>query len=103
MNTGGINIIACVIISYVRNPLLSSLGPMDMGSENIRPSISSLGLKNYLTYTVILLSVHHLLFFYLEIFSFLYFFDTLLKVVLSLILSLTLIIIYQYIFPINTK
>lgn len=103
MNTGGANTIALLVLAYVRSSFLSSLGPMDMGSENIRPSITSLGLKNYLTYSLLLLLIHHLLFFYLEIFSFSQFLPTLLRAMISLFFSWILVIIYQYLFPINTK
>ena len=77
---------------------LSSIGPMDMGSDQIKPSIISLGLKNYLAYSFLLLAIHHIAFFMLEVFSFSNFLDTALRIIGSLIVSWLLVISFQFLF-----
>jgi rod shape-determining protein MreD len=95
-NTGGAHAIACTLLAFVRPFFLSSIGPMDMGSDQIKPSIISLGLKNYLAYSFLLLAIHHIAFFMLEVFSFSNFLDTALRIIGSLIVSWLLVISFQF-------
>lgn len=97
-NTGGAHAIACTTIAFVRPFFLSSIGPMDMGSEQIKPSIVSLGLKNYSGYSFFLLTIHHITFFMFEIFSFSNFLDTIIRIVGSLVVSWLLVISFQFLF-----
>ena len=62
-NTGGAHAVACTVIAFVRPFFLSSIGPMDMGSDQIKPSIVSLGIKNFAAYSFFLLAIHHVVFF----------------------------------------
>ena len=95
-NTGGAHAVACTVIAYLRPFFLSSLGPADMGSEQIKPSITNLGLKNYAVFLFLMLAIHHILFFTLEAFSITILWSTLLRTILSLIFSWTLIMGIQY-------
>ena len=63
-NTGGAHAVACTVIAYLRPFFLSSLGPADMGSEQIKPSITNLG-KN-LAFFYFLLTVIIYSFFYVR-------------------------------------
>ena len=102
-NTGGAHAVACTVITFVRPFFLSSMGPMDMGSEQIKPSITNLGLKNYAAYVLFLLAIHHLVFFFLEVFSFSNLVWTLSRVFVSLVFSWILVMIYQYTFISKSK
>ena len=95
-NTGGAHAVACTVIAYLRPFFLSSLGHADMGSEQIKPSITNLGLKNYAVFLFLMLAIHHILFFTLEAFSITILWSTLLRTIMSLIFSWTLIMGIQY-------
>ncbi len=97
-NTGGAHTIACTLMAFVRPFFLSFIGPMDMGSEQIKPSIISLGLKKYSAYSFFLLAIHHITFFFLEVFSFSNFLDTALRIIGSLVVSWLLVISFQFLF-----
>lgn len=95
-DTGGAHSIACTVVAFVRPFFLSSIGPMDMGSEQIKPSINSLGIKNFGVYCLFLLAIHHIIFFILEVFSFHDFSSILMRWFSSLIISWVLIMSIQF-------
>lgn len=102
-NTGGAHSIACTVIAYIRPFFLSSLGPMDMGSEQIKPSILNFGAKNYGFFIFLLLLIHHVLFFFLEAFSMSNILSTFYRILGSLIFSWSLIMGFQYLFASKEK
>lgn len=102
-NTGGAHAVACTVLAFSRQFFLSSMGPMDMGSEQIKPSIINLGLKNYAAFSFFLLAIHHIVFFALEVFSVSNLFDTVIRTLLSLAVSWILIMIYQFTFASKEK
>ncbi len=97
-NTGGAHAAACTVIAFVRPSFLSSIGPMDMGSNQIKPSILSLGIKKFSAYSLFLLAIHHFIFFLLEVFSFNNFLFTLFRIVISLLISWILVMSLQFLF-----
>jgi hypothetical protein len=102
-NTGAANAVACLVMVFCRPIFLGSIGPMDMGSEAIRPTIYNLGIKSYFTYAMFLLLIHHLVFFFLDVFTFVNILDTVLRVVISLFFSLILVMLCQFVFVNNEK
>lgn len=97
-NTGGAHAAACTIIAFVRPFFLSSIGPMDMGSNQIQPSILSLGIKKFAAYSFFLLIIHHFIFFMLEVFSIKNFIFTLFRIIISLLFSWVLVMSLQFLF-----
>jgi rod shape-determining protein MreD len=97
-NTGGAHAMATTLLAFFQPYLLSSMGPSDSNSDKIKPSIYSLGLKNYLVFLLILLFVHHIIVFFIEVFSFSNFGFTLFRIASSTCASLVLITILQFIF-----
>lgn len=96
-NTGGAHAMGMTVLAFVRPYLLASIGPSDSGSENIRPTIYTLGISSYAVYTLILLVLHHFVVFFMEVFSFTYLGETLIRVLLSCLASTGIIILLQYI------
>lgn len=103
MNTGGANAVACTLLAFFRTFFLSSLAPSDMGSETIRPSVINMGFKNYAVYVFLLLAIHHVAFFFLEVFTFDEVLWTLSRIIVSLIFSSVLVLVYQYLFVSKKK
>ncbi len=97
-NTPGLHAFVSVLIAYLRPVILLFNKPISGYESFHQPSISSLGFNWFAIYAGVSISIHHLFFFFLESYSFSYFFYTLTKVIASTIMSLIIIILYQYIF-----
>jgi rod shape-determining protein MreD len=101
-NTMGINAAATVMMAFFRPVVLRSITGKDF-DKGTNPSIRDFGFKWFFTYSLILIFIHHLTLFYLEVFRFAHFFATLQRVLLSTILTLFLVIVVQYIFEKPSK
>lgn len=95
-NTLGMHTAATVLIAFVRPYLLNLLAPRDGYEPETFPRIHYYGLLWFLKYTLIIVVIHHFMLFYLEVFQLKEFFSTLLRVILSSILSASTIILSQY-------
>lgn len=97
-NTGGAHAMGITTLAFLRPYFLSSIGPTDSGSDHINPSIHNLGLKSYVVYAGLLLFIHHILVFFMEVFTFENILGTLTRIIVSTLASLLLIILLQFIF-----
>jgi hypothetical protein len=95
-HTPGLHASATVFMAFLRPLVLKILSPRDDYEPNTFPRIYYYGFVWFFKYAFILVFMHHLLLFYVEVFSFSNFFMTFLKVLLSTLFSLVLIIISQY-------
>ena len=102
-NTMGINAAASVLMAFFRPVVLKSISSGKDYEKTEKPSISGFGFSWFFTYSLILIFIHHLTLFYLEVFRFAHFFATFQRVVLSTIFTLILVIIIQYIFEKPSK
>jgi len=95
-NTLGLNASACVFTAFAR-PFVISI--ISSGTESLigdTPSLKNQGLKWFLYYSISLVLIHHSALFYLEIFRFNEFFQTLLRVLLSSSFTIFLILMSEY-------
>lgn len=91
--TIGMHAAASTFMAFLR-PTVSRLFNSKRAYEpGIKPGIIDLGIKWFLSYTLVLVFAHHLVYFYLEIFRFNEFFTTFSRVVLSTLLSTLMIVI----------
>lgn len=99
MDTMGIHAAACVFIAYLRPFILNVLSPQG-GFEVAQktPSITSMGPSQFAIYVSILVFLHNIVYFSLEVFSFSAPFYLLLKILVSTAASLVLILIYELLF-----
>ncbi|NNF02812.1 MAG: rod shape-determining protein MreD [Bacteroidia bacterium] len=97
-NTPGIHAAACVFIGFARPATLQALAPRDGYDAESIPSIKEMGLGWFLSFSAIMVVLHHIALFFLEIFHFQEFFQTLGRATLSSIFTLVLIIIVQFLF-----
>lgn len=102
-NTMGINMAACVLIAYLRPGLIRALSPKMELDPGLKIGIRDFGFRWFFIYTSVLVFVHHLIYFYLEIFRFDEFLLTLKKSVFSAIFSIIIIILSQYLFYSHPK
>ena len=97
-DTAGMHAAACVTMAYIRPGILKLFSPRDGYEFGTQPSIQYLGIPWFLSYAGILVVIHHLILFYIEIFRFSEFFSTFFRVIVSSIFTLLLVVISQYLF-----
>jgi hypothetical protein len=97
-DTAGMHAAACVFIAYIRPGVLKLFSPRDGYEFGTQPTIQHLGIPWFLSYSGILIVLHHLILFYIEIFRFSEFFSTLFRVITSSIFTILLVVISQYLF-----
>lgn len=97
-DTSGMHAAACVLMGYIRPGVLKLFSPRDGYEFGTQPSIQYLGIPWFLSYAGILVVIHHLVLFYIEIFRFSEFFSTFFRVIVSSIFTLLLVVISQYLF-----
>ncbi|MFH1320402.1 MAG: rod shape-determining protein MreD [Bacteroidota bacterium] len=95
-NTMGMHAAASVFMAFCRPYLLHYIAPRGGYEFESKPTIPHLGLNWYLSYSGILVLLHHLVLFYIEVFHLSEFFSTFYRVVISFCLTMILIIISQY-------
>lgn len=97
-NTMGMNAAACTFMAFCRPWVLRVYSPTGDYNADASATIGSMGLRWMIGYAGTLILLHHLILFYLEMYSFHGFFTTLVKVILSGITTLILLLITQSIF-----
>ncbi|HVB03817.1 MAG TPA: rod shape-determining protein MreD [Chitinophagaceae bacterium] len=99
MNTMGMHAAACVIIAYLRPFVINILAPPGGFEYTQRsPSISTMGVAQFTVYTLILVVIHHMVYFSLELFGFGGIFYLLLKILVSSAVSIGLILLTSMLF-----
>ncbi|MDE5707883.1 MAG: rod shape-determining protein MreD [Alistipes sp.] len=83
MGTAGINTMATLLLAFVRQPVLTSLYNRDDLREGGIPSPERLGHHVFLNYLIVLVLVHHTVFFTLEALSWSHALRTAVRVVAS--------------------
>ena len=102
-NTMGMHAAASVLMAFCRPFLLAYIAPREGYEFENKPAIAYMGFNWYLSYAGILVLIHHICLFYIEVFSMNEFFSTLSRVVLSVCFTLLLILIIQYLFYSNKR
>ncbi|MGE0636749.1 MAG: rod shape-determining protein MreD [Bacteroidia bacterium] len=97
-NTAGMHASASVFMAFCRPYLLNMIAPREGFDRGTKLTIQKFGVPWFLTYAGILIVLHHLALFYLEIFRLSAFFSTLLRVLLSSVFTLGLVVITQFLF-----
>jgi rod shape-determining protein MreD len=95
-NSMGIHAAATVFIAYLRPYVIRSISNREEDRSEY-PGLAQNKLRWFLSYTTIMVFFHHIVLFYLGVFSFSHFFDTFLKIVISSIFSIFVIVLSQYI------
>lgn len=97
-DTAGIHAAVCTLVGYSRHYVLKLLAPREGYDAGFSPTIQSMGPVWFITYSATIIFIHHLVFFYLEIFRFSEFFTTLLRVLLSTIGTFAFVYVIQFLF-----
>jgi rod shape-determining protein MreD len=97
-NTAGENAAACTFMAFSRHYILRLLAPRDGYESTLQPGIYSMGWPWFISYAGILILLHHIFLFYLEVFRLSEFFHTFFTVILSGIVTLLLVVVSQFLF-----
>jgi rod shape-determining protein MreD len=92
----GMHTAATVLAGFIRPYVLSLISPRDGYEQGSDLSMRIYGIRWFFTYTIIIVVIHHLTLFYLEVFRFAGFFRTLLRVILSSIVTVGFIMLIGY-------
>lgn len=90
-NGGGLHTASLVLIGYLRSYILNTFQPKSGWDKLDEPTLSSQGVTWYFYYTLIAFSIHHFVYFFLEVFSLSNFIATFFKTLFSLIGSLFIV------------
>ena len=99
----GIHAFATVLMSYLRNYWLSVITPQGGYDVGNSPTIATNGVQWFLVYTIPLVFIHHFVLFFLEASGFDMFWFTMLKIMGSLLFTMTVIIFLQFLVPQRRK
>lgn len=97
-DTAGMHTAATTLAAFARPGIINLITQkqeLDAGTE---PSVKEFGFRNFFTYSFLITSIHHISLFYIEVFRFSEFFSTLYRAVLSIIFTMILILITNYLF-----
>lgn len=95
-NTMGVHAFACVFTAFVRPGILSIISSRETVESIAAPRLHNMTLQWFTGYAAFVVIVHHLVLFFIEAFTFNDFLFTLLRVILSSLLSLSLIVLSQH-------
>lgn len=96
-NTIGVHAFACVLTAFIRPGILSLIASRETVESVSAPRLENMGLQWFIGYAALMVAVHHLVLFFMEAFTFADFLFTFIRVILSSVLTLTLIILSQFI------
>lgn len=95
-DTPGMHMSACVVMMFVRIHLLSLISPREGYEYGMRPTLPRMGITWFVTYAGLLILVHHLWLFFVEVHRFDSFFPTFLRALLSAAFTLGLCLLTQF-------
>ncbi len=101
--TMAIHAFATTFIAFLRPYILTFFSPHDGYDTTTEPTIAYYDISWWIKYSLLMVFIHHFLLFYLEIFSLNNFFYTLIKVVLSSVLSFIIMLLCQLFFHKTAK
>jgi len=94
--TPGIHTSATVLAGFARPLVLRIIAPRDGYESGGEPSMYVYGFRWFLIYTALIVVVHHIALFYLEVFKLADFFRTFARVLLSSLFSIIFILLLEY-------
>ena len=95
-NTPGVHASASLLIGFLRPGILELITSRETLESVTTPRIKNMGFQWFATYVTFLVVVHHLSLFFIEAFTFQGFLITLLRIILSSVLSIVIILLSQF-------
>jgi hypothetical protein len=92
----GLHALSLVLVAYLRNYWLAAITPQGGYEGGSTPTLAANGFQWFLVYAVPMVFVHHLLLFFAEAGGFGLFWFTMAKVMGSLLFTITVLVLLQY-------
>lgn len=102
-DSSGMHAAATTMMCFARPGVMKLIAPRDGYESEGNLTIQQLGINWFITYVSFLVVIHHLFYFYCEVFRFSEFFSTFLKAILNSIVTIILIVLGQYLFGRDKK
>ena len=96
--SGGIHAACTVFMAFARPGVLKLIAPRDGYDTDTRLTPGVMGFNWFITYISIMVLLHHLAYFYIEVFRFSEFFMTFFKAIINSMITVALIVVGQYLF-----
>jgi len=96
MGSAGMHASASVAAAFVRPFLLRSMAPRDGYEPEAEPSMEQYGFRWFAIYTLIIVAVHHLVLFWLEVMDISNFTGIMLRMLASTLFSTVMILMLEY-------
>ena len=97
-DTLGLHAAATVLMAYFRPAVLSIITPNSGYDTDIKPKMGHMGFIWFVTYSAIFVSVHHIAFFMLEVFSLSNFLLMIQRISINIAISIALMLLYEFVF-----
>jgi rod shape-determining protein MreD len=97
-NSMGMHAAATTVMAFFRPYMINLLKPAAGYQPEDKATISSMGFLWFITYASFLTFIHHVVFFMIETLSFHQFLFVISKILVSMLISLALMVIVQYLF-----
>ncbi len=97
-DTLGLHAASTVLMAYFRPAVLSIITPKGGYDTDIKPKMGHMGFTWFVTYSLILIGVHHITFFMLEVFSLSAILLILQRIGINLAVSVALMLLYEFVF-----
>jgi rod shape-determining protein MreD len=95
-NTLGMHASACVLITFLRHYILRYISPRDGYEFALVPRVQQMGFGWFLTYVGLMVFIHHLWLFFVEVYMMDRFLQTLLRVIMSSAFTVLLCLLAQF-------
>ncbi len=79
----GLHASASVLIAFIRPFIISSIKTTNEINTDIEPNLNNMGFRWFIVYAIILILIHHFIYFFLETFKFDNFFETIYRIFIS--------------------
>lgn len=97
-DTAGMHAASTTLMAFSRSGILKIISSRKDYEQGMKPTVKDLGFKWFFNYSLVMVVIHHLCFFMLEVFKFSELPHTFLRTALSIIFTMVLLIISQYLF-----
>lgn len=93
-NSPGLHAFSTVLIAYLRAPVINMFTSVEEGA-NPTPSFHSFGVVPFISFVSLLVIIHHATLFMLEVFSFVNFGDTFIRIVINSLITILIMLAVQ--------
>ncbi len=94
----GLHVASAVLVGFIRPFIIHGISSNESEYDTkSHPSLVNMGFKWYITYCILLVGAHHILYYYMESFTFSSFFSTFFRSIFNTVFTVLTIVIYQMI------